>query len=111
MDKLFWSVRKNIIKKDTTWIGKAAFKMDTGQVQDNIPQGSNQQTVRHKKARPKIILSLGERVLLQLLKNNTSRMMGDYHVRFCERLAGETPACLLGLVRFLILLSLYRSKY
>ncbi len=23
-------------------------------------------------------------------------MMGDYHVRFCERLAGETPACLLG---------------
>ncbi len=24
--------------------------------------------------------------------------MGDYHVRFCERLAGETPACLLGLV-------------
>jgi len=26
-------------------------------------------------------------------------MMGDYHVRFCERLAGETPACLLGLVR------------
>ena len=25
-------------------------------------------------------------------------MMGDYHVRFCERLAGETPACLLGLV-------------
>ena len=25
-------------------------------------------------------------------------MMGDYHVRFSERLAGETPACLLGLV-------------
>ncbi len=24
--------------------------------------------------------------------------MGDYHVRFCERLAGETPACLLGLI-------------
>ncbi|MCW3091117.1 MAG: hypothetical protein JWP81_2186 [Ferruginibacter sp.] len=25
-------------------------------------------------------------------------MKGDLHVRFCERLAGETPACLLGLV-------------
>jgi len=23
-------------------------------------------------------------------------MKGDFHVRFCERLAGETPACLLG---------------
>jgi hypothetical protein len=22
--------------------------------------------------------------------------MGDYQVRFCERLAGETPACLLS---------------
>ena len=22
--------------------------------------------------------------------------MGDYHVRICERLAGESPACLLG---------------
>jgi len=31
-----------------------------------------------------------------IIKGNTSRMMGDYHVRFCERLAGETPACLLG---------------
>ena len=25
-------------------------------------------------------------------------MTGDCHVRICERLAGETPACLLGLV-------------
>jgi len=31
-----------------------------------------------------------------LLNNGTSRMTGDCHVRFCERLAGETPACLLG---------------
>ena len=36
---------------------------------------------------------------LKILKDDTSRMMGDYHVRFCERLAGETPACLLGLLR------------
>jgi len=28
-------------------------------------------------------------------------MKGDLHVRFCERLAGETPACLLGLVHFI----------
>ena len=26
-------------------------------------------------------------------------MMGDYQVRFCEGLAGATPACLLGLVQ------------
>jgi len=26
--------------------------------------------------------------------------MGDYQVRFCERLAGETPACLLGVQFF-----------
>ena len=31
-----------------------------------------------------------------VLRNDTSRMMGDYHVRFCERLEGETPSCLLG---------------
>ena len=33
---------------------------------------------------------------VELSKNDTSRMMGDYHVRFCERLRGETPLCLLG---------------
>ena len=31
-----------------------------------------------------------------VLRNDTSRMMGDYHVRFCERLEGETPSCLLS---------------
>jgi len=30
------------------------------------------------------------------IKNNKSRMTGDCHVRFCERLRGETPLCLLG---------------
>ena len=30
------------------------------------------------------------------IKNDTSRMMREYHVRFCERLEGETPSCLLG---------------
>ena len=30
-----------------------------------------------------------------LVSNNKSRMKGDFHVRFCERLAGEIPACLL----------------
>jgi len=42
---------------------------------------------------------------LKILRDDTSRMMGDYHVRFCERLAGETPACLLGLQRFGSLIS------
>jgi hypothetical protein len=31
-----------------------------------------------------------------LSRNDTSRMMREYHVRFCERLEGETPSCLLG---------------
>jgi hypothetical protein len=31
-----------------------------------------------------------------LSRDDTSRMTGDCHVRFCERLAGAIPACLLG---------------
>ncbi|MEW5843945.1 MAG: hypothetical protein AB1775_11855, partial [Bacteroidota bacterium] len=41
-------------------------------------------------------LPLADRILLKLLLNNTSRMTGDCHVRFCERLRGETPLDLLG---------------
>ena len=36
---------------------------------------------------------------VRLSRNETSRMTGDCHVRFGERLAGETPACLLGVPR------------
>ena len=32
MDKLFWSVWKSILKKDTITLGTTTFKMDTGQV-------------------------------------------------------------------------------
>ncbi|MEW5844217.1 MAG: dihydrofolate reductase family protein [Bacteroidota bacterium] len=39
---------------------------------------------------------MADRILLKLLLNNTSRMTGDCHVRFCERLRGETPLDLLG---------------
>src|SRR6266542_4881406 len=46
---------------------------------------------------------------LKILRDDTSRMMGDYHVRFCERLAGETPACLLGLVLSELLSSFINS--
>jgi hypothetical protein len=31
-----------------------------------------------------------------LLKSNTSRMKRELHVRFCERLEGENPSCLLS---------------
>jgi len=41
------------------------------------------------------VLSLAEQVLLELLKNDTSRVKGDFQARFCERLAGANPACLL----------------
>ena len=34
--------------------------------------------------------------LLCSRNDDKSRMTGDCHVRFCERLAGATPACLLG---------------
>ena len=44
---------------------------------------------------PIAILSLRARVLLKLLKNNKSRVKGGFQARFCERLAGETRACLL----------------
>jgi hypothetical protein len=36
-------------------------------------------------------------------------MTGDCHVRFCERLRGETPLCLLGALFFLILPTLFFS--
>ena len=45
----------------------------------------------------KIYSITGRRVMSNLSSNNTSRMKGDFHVRFCERLVGEIPACLLGL--------------
>ena len=35
------------------------------------------------------------KVMSNLLCSNKSRMKGDFQVRFCERLAGVTPACLL----------------
>ena len=34
--------------------------------------------------------------MLMFVLDGTSRMTGDCHVRFCERLRGETPLCLLG---------------
>ena len=30
------------------------------------------------------------------VESNSCSMTGDCHVRFCERLGGETPPCLLG---------------
>ncbi|MHB1688005.1 MAG: hypothetical protein ACYCVH_11595, partial [Ignavibacteriaceae bacterium] len=49
-----------------------------------------------KESESETILSLAGRILLKQLLNNTSRMTGDCHVRFCERLKGETPPDLLG---------------
>ena len=31
-------------------------------------------------------------------RNDTSRMKREFHVRFCERLEGETPSCLLSVI-------------
>ena len=42
------------------------------------------------------ILPLGKKVQFKLSKDDTSRVKGDFQARFCERLADETPACLLG---------------
>ena len=60
-----------------------------------------------KTRKPKTILSLADRLLLKLLLNNTSRMTGDCHVRFCERLKGETPFDLLGLCRSHVILAVF----
>lgn len=43
-----------------------------------------------------VVKTVPIRSTVKLLKNNRNRMTGDCHVRLCERLAGETPACLLG---------------
>ncbi len=40
--------------------------------------------------------TIGKQKLFKLSKNDTSRVKGDLQAQFCERLAGETPACLLG---------------
>ena len=63
MDKLFWSIWKIIFKKDTTITGATAFKMDTGQIQDNLLQRCNQQIVQYKTTKPANVLSLGKGVL------------------------------------------------
>jgi hypothetical protein len=39
---------------------------------------------------------LGSGIRLRFIMNNKSRMTGDCHVRFCERLRGEIPLGLLG---------------
>jgi hypothetical protein len=49
-----------------------------------------------KTEEPIAVLSLANEVLNVFIKNNKSRMTGDCHVRFCERLRGESPLCLLG---------------
>lgn len=49
-----------------------------------------------KTGSPENVLSLGKRLLVLSIKNNTSRMTGDRHVRFCERREGEIPSRLLS---------------
>ena len=55
-----------------------------------------QETPSDQAGEPNPVLSLANEILTQFILNNTSRMRGDSHVRFCERLRGETPLCLLG---------------
>ena len=62
--------------------------------QDWLPEISGE-TQCDKTSQPGVVLSLENGILLKRIKNNTSRMTGDCHVRFCERLGGETPPCLL----------------
>ena len=64
-------------------------------VQDWLPESCGK-AQHDKTSQPGVVLSLGNGIPLKHIKNNTSRMTGDCHVRFCERLGGETPPCLLG---------------
>ena len=69
--------------------------MSQEKAQDWLPEISGK-TQYDKTSQPDIVLLLEDGILLKRIKNNTSRMTGDCHVRFCERLGGETPPCLLG---------------
>src|SRR3990170_6681055 len=70
--------------------------IEYSQVVKRRPQEIRGKTQCDKTSEPSVVLSLGNGILLKRIKNNTSRMTGDCHVRFCERLGGETPPCLLG---------------
>ena len=70
--------------------------IEYSQVVKRRPQEIRSKTQCDKTSEPSVVLSLGNGILLKRIKNNTSRMTGDCHVRFCERLGGETPPCLLG---------------
>ena len=58
--------------------------------QDRLPESCGKAQF-DKTSQPGVVLSLENGLLLKRIKNNTSRMTGDCHVRFCERLGGETP--------------------
>jgi hypothetical protein len=66
------------------------------QIGKTIPIEYGKETQNDKTRKSQTVLSLANRSMLKLLLNNTSRMTGDCHVRFCERLRGEIPLDLLG---------------
>ncbi len=49
------------------------------------------------------------RYLSDGITTSRSRMMGDYHVRFCERLRGEIPLCLLDFILFILFSALEKT--
>ena len=57
------------------------YRVDKKQIQNHLGQSILRKIKQYETGKAKPGLSFGERVL-QRLKNNTSRMMGDYHVRF-----------------------------
>ncbi len=95
LDNLLRHIQQEEPKKNNDENRIETDEMDKQEIQNRLSK-NGQETRTDKTRKPKTILSLADRLLLKLLLNNTSRMTGDCHVRFCERLGGETPPCLLG---------------
>ena len=95
LDKLLRHIQQEKPKKRNDENGIEVDEMDKQEIQNRLSKDGQEARI-DKTRKPKTILSLADRLLLKLLLNNTSRMTGDCHVRFCERLKGETPFDLLG---------------
>jgi hypothetical protein len=96
LDKLLRHIQQEQPKKSNDDNRTEIDEMDKEEIQNQRLSKNGKETQIDKTRKSKTILSLADRLLLKLLLNNTSRMTGDCHVRFCERLRGKTPLDLLG---------------
>ena len=99
MDKLLWWLLQQTIDRRTESNRQATDKVANDQTQNPLQEG-NPHAEKYHEQTPSNVCSLELALWSKILSNNTSRMNGDIHVRFCERLKGEIPFCLLGVYLF-----------